>query len=217
MAYTVAGLTTQIQTRLDDTGFSSATILQFLNDAQREYTNGRMMRIMEASQNYTATIGNTDLTGGGGLPAAFQAPIDLRVTTLGSEGALFYMDPKEFDIAYPQPTLAGNNLPTIYYRFGSTINLFPTPDRAYAITLRYYKTPTELVNTTDVPEIPSEWQELLVLGALWRCHQLNDNYDMAGIVQGRVDEILNDYSRRMSPGKMQPAIMKLNSNSPARR
>lgn len=217
MTYNVSSLQTQVQTRLDDTGFSTATILQFLNDAQRDFTNNKFARIMEASQNYTLASGISDLTNGVGLPALFQTAIDLRCTTVGSESVLFYMDPKEFDLAYPQPSLVGNNLPYIYYKFGSTINVFPAPDRAYTMTLRYYKSPVELTTGTDVPEISSEWQELLVLGALKRCHELNDNYDMAAIVQGKIDEMTNSYVTRMSLGKSQPSIMKLNGYSPGRR
>lgn len=218
MAYTVSALTTQVQNRLDDTGFSSTIILQFLNDAQRDFLNDRMNQVMEKSIDYVLTPQNSDLTSGAGLPSDFQTVIDLRITSpQGLAKSLHFMPYKEFDIEYPQPTLFGYTVPFIYTRFGNTLTVFPSPASNYTLSLRYYKTPVELVNTTDVPEIPSEWQELLVLGVLKRCHELNDNYDMASIVQGKIDELLNQFTVRMSMGKMQPAIMKLNGNSVSRR
>lgn len=57
--------------------------------------------------------------------------------------------------------------PTHYFREGSTINLYPTPDAAYNAILRYTGTLADLAEDND-PSIPQEWHEIIVYGGCWR-------------------------------------------------
>lgn len=57
--------------------------------------------------------------------------------------------------------------PTHYFREGSTINLYPTPDAAYNMVVRYAQTLDDLSLTND-PSIPKEWHEIILYGGCWR-------------------------------------------------
>lgn len=210
MAYTLSQLVTDIQNRLDDTGFSSTILKQFINDAQNEYTNGRFFRFMEATQSYTLTVGVADITNGAGLPTTFQMPTMLRITTANYEKVLPFMDYTEFRKTYPSAPNDANGTPKLWYEYGGTISVYPKPDTALAVSLDYIKKPTTLSGDSDVPQIPSEWGELLTLGAYKRALEYNDDFDLAQAVQYKIDELLLDMTRRLSTRMTAPAVMPIN-------
>lgn len=179
MAYQLSTLVTNVQTKLDDTGFSSATIVQFINDTQREIFNTYRLRFMEKQASFTGTAGQASI---GSLPADYQVAIDLRITSpINVATKLQFIDYKELDQIDPANNLT--NLPRYAYEFGTVLNTYPTASSILTYMLRYWAIPTELVADGDVPQIPAEFQELLVLGAFKRCSQLNDSYDEAAVVQ----------------------------------
>tara|TARA_R110000868_G_scaffold267_2_gene2321 strand:+ start:4251 stop:4889 length:639 start_codon:yes stop_codon:yes gene_type:complete len=208
MAYTTGALVTQIQNKLDDTSFSTSILKQFLNDTQREIFNMRMSKFVEATQDFSTVVSQDSI---GTLPTNMQMVIDLRITgPAGYSSVLQYMDIQEFDARFPEPSLSGDALPYIWYPFGTTINVFPRPSQVLTLQLRYFKTPTELVNDADVPQIPEEFQELLVLGAFMRALEFNDNYDQAGIIKRKFDEMVDTMTKRYSPGAATASLMGVN-------
>lgn len=73
--------------------------------------------------------------------------------------------------------------PTHYVREGCQMVLFPTPDRAYIVTMRYWTTLEDLSNSQN-PNIPQSWHELIFLGALWREFlDIGDHQRMASTVK----------------------------------
>lgn len=73
----------------------------------------------------------------------------------------------------------------------------------------YLKRPDELEDDADVPEIPEEFQEALVLGAFKRVLERNEDYDLAAVIgnqyNDQLDRMVNRYGFRMTGG---PVIMK---------
>lgn len=61
-----------------------------------------------------------------------------------------------------------DGFPTNYFREGSTITLWPTPDAAYNAVLRYTTTLADLSTSNSLPEIPQEWHEIILYGGVWR-------------------------------------------------
>ena len=134
MAYNTGALVTQIQNKLDDTSFSTSILKQFLNDTQREIFNTRMSKFVEATANFTLVVGQDSI---GTLPTDMQLIVDLRIITPNNYATILQpMDIQEFDARYPQPALAGTAVPYIWYRFGTTINVFPRPSQAFVVQLR---------------------------------------------------------------------------------
>ena len=205
MAYTLGNLVTRVQQRVRDTGFSSSEIKNYINDTQNDVFNEYRLPFMEATQTYTMSDGESDITNGSGLPANYVQAIDLTVTTVDKEKLLEYKDIREIDAFYPDPddeTRHTASLPTYWYKYADTIRTFPVPDDDYAVSLRYYKKPTALSGDDDVPELPSEFEELLVVGAAYRVMQVKDNYDQAAILQNKYDEILQKLAAKYSQAQV---------------
>lgn len=169
---------------------------------------------METTQDYTLTSGNSDITAGAGLPTNYVQALDILLTTTGQEKVLPYRDIREIDGLYPDAddqTRNPQDAPQYWYFFGNTIRVYPEPNSGYTLTLRYYKKPTLLASAADVPTIPSEFEELLVVGAAYRVLQVKDNYDQAGVLQNKYDELLDKLVQKYTQNQTgSPTIMRIN-------
>lgn len=214
MSYICGDIVTRVQQRVRDAGFSSTEIKGYLNDTQNDVFNEYRLPFMEATQDYTLTVGVSDITNGAGLPADYVQAIDLFITTAGQERTLPYQDIRQVDANSPDPddiTSNPKNTPQYWYFYALTLRVFPAPNIAYTATLRYYKKPTLLSSDAAVPSLPSEFEELLVVGAAYRVLQVKDNYDQAGILQNKYDELLQKLVVKYSqPQVGAPARMRTN-------
>lgn len=214
MSYICGDIVTRVQQRVRDTGFSSTEIKSYLNDTQNDVFNEYLLPFMYTSQDYTLAVGTADITNGVGLPTNYVQAVDLLLTTTAFEKVLIYRDIREIDAMYPDyenSTLYPNNTPNEWYIYGQTPKVFPKPNLAYTATLRYIKKPTLLSSDSDVPDLPSEFEELLVVGAAYRVLQVKDNYDQAGILQNKYDEILQKLVMKYSQSQIgSPTIMRIN-------
>lgn len=204
MAYQLSDIVTKVQNRIKDTGFSTTVIKDFINDTQRDIFNEYSLPFMQTTQPYTLVDGVADITNGVGLPSNFVQAIDVLVTTAGRESILDWVDYQQIDNQYPDATDTtsyAKGLPSKAYKFGETIRTFPVADQAYTVSLLYYKSPTVLSNDSDVPEIPPEFEELLVVGAAYRVFQVKDNYDKAGILENKYAELLQKLASRYSKAR----------------
>lgn len=211
MAYNLGTLVTRTQQRVSDTGYSSAEIKDYLNDTQNDVFNEYRLPLMKTSQNYTVTAGVADITNGTGLPATYVEAISLRDYTAGQAKDIEFIDLDDLINLYPDYDTQASGQPQYAYFADNTINLYPAPAGAYTLTLRYNKKPTELTADADVPEIPSEFEELLVAGAAYRVLQVKQAYDEAGILENKYAELLqkfyDKYNRAPASGV---ARMKIN-------
>lgn len=194
MAYNLGSLVQKVQRRIRDTSYSPQEITDYINDTLNDIYNEYRLPFMQKTETYTVTIGDADLTSGAGLPDDFVQAVDLIVTTPGLEKVIEYVDFRDLNRRYPDAlntTIYPLNLPLYWYEYESTINIFPKPVSAYTVELLYYGKPVEVTTDDDVPELPSEFGEILVVGAAYRVLQVKDNYDQAAILQNKYDEILD--------------------------
>ncbi len=205
MAYQTSDITTLVQKRIRDTGFDSTEIVGYLNDTQNDVFNEYRLPFMEAVQDYTVDINNSDISGGDGLPTDYTQAIDLLYTQDGQERLIPYKDIREIDSLHADAddiTAHTPAAPQCWYFYAQTIRVYPAPDTAYTVKLRYYKSPTLLVSGDDVPSIPARYQELLVVGAAYRCLQVKDNYDQAGILENKYQELLQKLAVQTSQNQV---------------
>lgn len=214
MAYILSDIVTKVQQRIRDTGYSSAEIKNYINDTQNDVFNEYRLPFMQTTQGYTLTADVSDITNGVGLPTNYVQAIDLILTSSGREKVLIYRDVSQIDNWYPDAddtTVNPANVPDSWYYYAETIRVYPVPNSAYTVTLRYYKKPTLLSADADVPDIPSEFEELLVVGAGYRVLQVKDNYDQAGILENKYQELLDKLVMKSSvPQVGTPIIMRTN-------
>lgn len=214
MAYTLADITDKVRLRVKDSGYSATEITNYVNDTQRDIFNEYRLPFMQATQNYTLDTSTSDITNGSGLPTNFVQAIKLVITTSGREYEIPFIDYKYLLETNPDPddvTRHPANAPTYWYKYGTTIKVFPKPDAAYTVTLYYYKEPTALSADADIPEIPSEFEEILVVGASYRILQVKDNYDQAAIHENKYMELLDKLASRYSQTQVgRPHQMRIN-------
>lgn len=214
MAYQTSDIVTKVQNRVRDSAYSTTEIKNYLNDTQNDVFNEYRLPFMETTQNYTLTTGVSDITNGSGLPSNYVQAIEIIVTTAGREAVLPYSNVRTIDSDHPDAddeTVNPRGAPSEWYFYGETIRVFPEPDDAYTLTLRYYKKPTLLSADADVPDIPSEFEELLVVGAAYRVMQVKDNYDQAGVLENKYDELLQKLVVKYSqPQVGTPTRMRIN-------
>lgn len=193
MAYTLSDLITKVQQRVRDTGYSSSEITNYINDTQNDVFNEYRLPFMQTYVDYTLFASTPDITNASGLLPDYVQAVDLTITTEGKEKQLIYIPYEEIFKMYPDPTDTTAYPPTVpkyWYFYDETINVFPTSSEDLTVRLRYYKKPTEVAIATDVPSIPSEFAELLVVGAAYRVMQVKDNYDQAGVLENKYNELL---------------------------
>lgn len=214
MSYQLSDLITRVQQRIKDTGYSTSEITNYLNDAQRDIFNEYRLPFTQTTQTYTLNTASSDITNGSGLPADFDQAINLTLTTSGRETVIPYMDYKEVQQNYPDPddtTAHPANSPILWYKFGTVVRVFPMPSEAFTVSLKYVKKPTALTNASDVPEVPSNFEEILVLGAAYRVLQVKDNYDQAAILENKCTELLDKMVSRYSQSQVgRPTLMRIN-------
>lgn len=75
------------------------------------------------------------------------------------------------------------NIPTHYSRRGLLMIFWPTPDEAYSVLIKYRKTLQDL--QTSGPEIPQEWHELILWGAVSRGFDLRGDTNRAQIFRNK--------------------------------
>lgn len=70
--------------------------------------------------------------------------------------------------------------PTKYYREDDKIVLHPTPDKAYTMQIRMWRTVASLLEgQVETPGLPRNWHELVIEGAIARGHFYSQDYDEA--------------------------------------
>lgn len=206
MAYQLSTIRTRIQQKLDDTSFSTATLNQFINDAQRDILNSRRFVFMEREADVTTSVGSTALTG---VPTTMQTPLTLRVhTPVGYAAPLPYIEYEDFDVFIPNPSIAGNSTPNSWYIFNLTPYIYPQADNTYTLKLKYIKQADELTSDASVPEIPESFGELLVLGGYKRALEFNDENDKAQLIQQQIDEQMDKLDQRYKRQSGAPHIMR---------
>lgn len=190
--------------RLDDEEFDPGIVDRAINNAQRDIFNSVELTFMEKIFSGTVPAGTT----------MFKMPDDVglvqwRVVT-GPTGQtrnieVGQMDFRDFKRLYPVPT---NNPagPIINWAlYGNTMMLHRPTDQDYTLEMFYYKKPKALKDITDIPEIPEEFNELLVIGAHIRILRRNEDNDIADNIETRewtpkLNQLIDKYGNRDANG-----------------
>lgn len=192
MDYTLAGLRQRVMIdKLDDEDFDPEIIDNFLNDAQRDIFNQFELPFQEKI--FSGTIPADSIM--------FQLPEDVaQVQSHSIAGVKNFMNMKtpfrDFFSAYPDAINETPGAPGVWTQYAGNILLSAPTDKEYTLNTYYIRKPRTLDQDTSVPEIPEEFSELLILGALMRVHDRNEDTDLRDTVAGQYERQLANLASR---------------------
>lgn len=202
--YNLGGLINRIKARLKDADYSDSDITQFINDAYFDILGEEHYQFLEKHYISFTQTGGIVL-----LPKDFQTTIHLTASDDHGMRRLEYIDsrrffnaPKGSALKHYKYTVFANKL---YYDVpniddGETQN---DDEHFYTLDLHYLAKPLPLSDATDVPVIPYEFGEALLLGALSRAEQLRDNFDFAQIYDNKREDLLTNMKLRYCPRQLE--------------
>lgn len=187
MDYNLAGLRQRVRIdKLDDEEFDSGVIDNFINDTQRDIFNQFELPFQEKIFKGTIPSGST----------MFQLPSDLALMqsqTLADVPGFSktQMKWRDFFDTYPDNTNEDAAAPSAWTLYAGNVVFNAPTDSDYVFTIFYIRKPVVLAEDTDVPEIPQEFSELLILGAYIRVLKRNEDFDQADYMQTEYDRQLD--------------------------
>jgi hypothetical protein len=168
-------------------GFDIGSVLTF--DDVTKYLNFALRRIARKIDYYTEESSQSFSTVAG--TAAYAWPTDLgrmRYIRLDDDATVLgAVRLRDID-----GSAVSSGKPTVYALSGAGVVLYPTPDAAYSMLLRYYALPALMSADSDVPSIPEDYHETLTFYALKRCCEREDDGEMATYWEQRWDLAVRD-------------------------
>lgn len=198
MAYTLQTIKSLVKDRLPDQNFSDALITQFVNDEQRELYNYYNLPENRAKVPITLSAGDNESN----LPSDHQKTLGLRITApsnYDAEITQWFLPYNRFKDYFREAEYYSQTTPRWWTIYSDKIVFAHEVDREYTLEHDYLSTLDELEDDSDVPTLPEEFQEILVLGALVRCLEVNDDNDIAQYQQGKKNLLVQAMLKRLSP------------------
>ncbi len=139
-----------------------------LNEAQRRVARRASLRAFFDVATISVTAGTSTYT----LPTNFARLYSLEDTA--ENRTLDNLSVSDYD-AFNVEGSSGR--PIAYTIDRPNIALYPNPNSAYSLQLRYYRTPAEMTADEDEPEIPEDYHYVLVSYTLARCFRRENDYE----------------------------------------
>ena len=183
-------------TGFDPVLFGATRVNMYINNAYLTIVRRVNYYVDETTQDFNTTVGTSMYS----LPANFARTRSLRRTDIGIE--LENVGLRTID----RSTITSGT-PYAYALDGANLHLYPTPDQAYPLELRYWLMPNPLVADSDVPTIPADYHNLLVYGATSEAYAADDDGPQMGAYwQAKFDKGLAMFAADMKfPNDDQPA------------
>lgn len=209
--YNLGTLVDEVKDELQDESYSDNRIIRYINQTYLETFGEVPYSFFEKTYKY-----ETMDSGPMQLPVDFESVIKLVVERDKMKMPLKYVAPQEYFREYEgmkvyQYTIIGNEV-HIHLPIEECDCQDGEPDQFYTVKLYYLAKPVVLSNSTDVPLIPAEYSEILILGALVRAERRRGNYDFAQIYDNHKNELITNMAMRYGPrqldgaNRIQPAV-----------
>lgn len=202
MAYDLSYIRNRIlEDKLDDPDFEPGIVDNFVNDAQRGIFNDYELPFVEAVFAGNITQGQHMFI----FPDDYQQVQSFVITA--PEGQQInisdnYMKFRDFTKAYPTVLNNPEGKPLCWTLHGDKLYFDKPLDQNYELTMFYLKKAPTLAEDDDVPGIPEEFQEVLILGAYYRILQRNEDYELASAVKveyrSELSKMLNRLGQRQT-------------------
>lgn len=198
MAYNLSTIRDRVMIdKLDDEDFEPEVLDNFINDTQNEIFSRYELSFMQKIFKGTIPVGATMFS----LPSDVGIVQQQTLTDVDNKTTQFLAEPmswKDFVARFPVPEVEEAGTPGCWCMYGGKILLDRPTDRAYTLTIYYVKKADALRDDQDVPEIPEEFGEVLVLGAYKRALERNEDFDLAAQIDTQYNNKLGDMISRYS-------------------
>jgi len=198
-----------VRNRLDDTSFDQSTVDEAINFVHDEVFNEHRIRFMETNDDLFVSPNDTTAD----MPDDMQTLINVHVTSPIVYNILNkYMEYGDFMKAYPGYMTYTPSEVYLWTDFGNAMRFASPVLAATTINIDYLRRPQLLVGDDDISDIPDQYKEMVVLGALARCMERNEDYGEASSERNNYNALKTTFIRNEGRGgiKLGPTIMRTN-------
>jgi len=185
----LATLRTQLRRHLatDDTDLPDSDADLLLNRTYWELQEKFHLRETEASTTITTVAGTREYT----LPASFES---LRLSSYvdpdtDQHTKLEQMSQKTYEDLY-NADAENESAPTNYFRDNDSIFFWPTPDAIVTIVIWHRAKLDDLSVANTEPQLPRSWQEMLLIGAVYRGFMMMNDYTKANAAKSHYIQLI---------------------------
>jgi hypothetical protein len=203
MAYNLLDLRSRTRAKIKDSSYSATTIDGFINDAICEIADLYPWVYLQKLFSDALTVGVHTHDQQSDHQTTSKLILVHPTQTTSYWDITKYRKPwEQFFEAYPAPDQLDNSQPLYWTEYANQIYFDCPANLAYILRQFYQKVPTELTSDSDVPELPQNFREAIVLGASYRCEEERDNYDIAAVLQNRFNDRVSDLITRFANDTM---------------
>lgn len=197
MAYTFFTVANETLRRINEVELTSSTfsaakgvqalVKDAINNSQRDiFTRDREWTFAYGSTSQTLTAGTQEYA----VTTGFMS-VDIDTVLIDRNDSLNVEERKLIPLTYDeyidnhkerdeQRDSGDYDTPIyVYLTPDYKIGVSPRPDKAYVIKYTYYKSPTDLEASGSVPEVPAQYKNTLIDGALYHLYMMRDNIEQA--------------------------------------
>lgn len=208
--FTLGDIRAAVKDKLDDQGFSDASIDRAANDFQFEIFNDNRIRFMEKSAVLSPSSGAVSVD----LPNDFMNLINMTVldnaTTFRDITRTGYVEYDDFMARFANYTVAPTSKIFNYTLYGEGIRFSARTSGLYTINIDYLRSPVLMTDASSECELPINARELMTLGTLERIMRVNEDYNESDFEWNRLSGLRTAFIRNYARGgaKVGPQVMK---------
>lgn len=165
---------------------TDADIIRWVNAAQTEIVENNQVLKATATKTTTADV----------YDYALGVDVDIQyINSLHIDGAkLKYMNFNEAEelILRDDPARTARGRPEIWYEWAGIVNLYPTPDKGYTLTVFYHKLPLPVAAITDTLSLPDNYFNRIVEYVMSQAFELDENFSAMQIKTTQFEGRLNN-------------------------
>ena len=185
----------EMMDELDDSGFTdteSDRKVAMLNDALYDAAGREKWPFLQTTATLTFDGSSDQPTD---LPANFETAMGLVDLSNGQK--IDWQRSDVFDGGMRD--LAAVGPPQVYYQVGDELHVWPIPPAGSSLRLRYYRVPTPLTEATLSADVdwPVYGHRILVLGALQRLYDMEDDPELAVRAEGKFEERIMRFAQQV--------------------
>lgn len=198
-----------VRDKIGDDAYDSKTILTAGNWFLNELANKNRLRIFEESDKITAAAGKFTAD----FPSDMQTMISLYVTAPSTyDFTKSYIEYGDFMKSYANFATASPGRASQWTDFGNAIRFSAPLNVTHSISVDYLRRPRQVEGEAGEYELPRQYDELLVKGALIRIMDQDEDYDVSGQERSLLSPMVASLVKNEGRGgiKTGPIIMRTN-------